>query len=94
MFEDFWRQNCQAMAELSQKFLHSMRRLQKVVHRKETNVQSEKQDFESAKKELELKLKEIKRHLESQPRFNLEQAEQQFPSDVNNSGSHMDAGFG
>ena len=38
-----------------------MRRLQKVVHRKESNVQQEKQDFETAKKELELNLKEVKR---------------------------------
>ena len=34
------------MVDLAQKFLHSMRRLQKVVHRKESNVQQEKQDFE------------------------------------------------
>lgn len=55
------------MVDLSQKFLHSMRRLQKVVHRRETNVQQEKQDFEAAKKELEVNLKEVKRNLENQP---------------------------
>ena len=42
-----------------------MRRLQKVVHRKETNVQQEKQQFEYAKKDLEVTLKEVKKQLAS-----------------------------
>lgn len=36
-----------------------MRRLQKVVHKREPNVNQEKQDFESAKRDLELTLKTI-----------------------------------
>jgi hypothetical protein len=34
-----------------------MRRLQKVVHKKESNVQKEKQEFEISKKELEVYLR-------------------------------------
>lgn len=44
-----------------------MRRLQKVVHKKETNVQKEKQDFELSKKELEFYMKQIKTNLEDNP---------------------------
>ena len=44
-----------------------MRRLQKVVHKKETNVQKEKQDFELSKKELEFYLKQVKSNLEDNP---------------------------
>ena len=36
-----------------------MRKLQKVVHKKEPNVNQEKQDFETAKRDLELTLKTI-----------------------------------
>jgi hypothetical protein len=41
-----------------------MRRLQKVVHKKESNVQKEKQEFEISKKELEVYLRQVKNSLE------------------------------
>lgn len=44
---------------LTTKFLNAMRKLQRVVHRKEANVSNEKMDFEKAKKELEVSLKAI-----------------------------------
>ena len=67
IFDDYWIGNCQALVELTTKFLRSMRRLQKAVHKKEVNVQGEKKDFELAKKDLEVKVKEIKTQLENQP---------------------------
>ena len=42
-----------------------MKRLQKAVHRKETNVSQEKQDFEEARKDLELRLRDVKLEIES-----------------------------
>lgn len=45
--------------------MNSMRRLQKVVHKKESNVQQEKQDFELSKKELEVCIRHVKSALES-----------------------------
>jgi hypothetical protein len=42
-----------------------MRRLQKVVHKKESNVQKEKQEFEISKKELEVYLRQVKNSLEA-----------------------------
>jgi 3-methyladenine DNA glycosylase AlkC len=62
-----WRRLTESLADLICKFLHSMRKLQKVVHKKETNVQKEKQDFELSKKELEFYLKQIKTSLEDNP---------------------------
>ena len=52
---------CESLVELISKFLLTMRKLQKVVLKKESNVQKEKQDFELAKKELEYVLKQVKR---------------------------------
>jgi hypothetical protein len=40
--QEDWRGQCEGLADLIVKFLHSMRRLQKVVHKKESNVQKEK----------------------------------------------------
>jgi hypothetical protein len=58
---------CGCLTELIIKFLHSMRRLQKVVHKKESNVQKEKHEFEICKKELEVYLKQVKATFESTP---------------------------
>lgn len=63
--QEDWRSQCEGLADLIVKFLHSMRRLQKVVHKKESNVQKEKQEFEICKKELEVYLKQVKNALES-----------------------------
>ena len=40
-----------------------MRRLQKVVHKKEQNVNKEKADFESAKRDLEITLKTVQKQI-------------------------------
>jgi len=50
---------------MTQTFLHSMRRLQKVVHKKEQNVNKEKADFESAKRDLEITLKTVQKQIEA-----------------------------
>jgi len=52
------------LAKLTQRFLNTMRKLQKAVHRKEANVSTEKQEFEDARKDLELRLKDVKREVE------------------------------
>lgn len=59
-----WRSTASTLADLIVKFLHSMRRLQKVVHRKEASVQKEKQEFEMCKKELEVFVKQVKAQVE------------------------------
>ena len=44
------------LLKMTEKFLHSMKKLQKAVHRKEQNVHKKKNDFESLRKELEVVL--------------------------------------
>ena len=46
-------------------FFDTMRRLQKVVQKKEPNVKLEKADFESAKRDLEITLKTVKKQIEN-----------------------------
>jgi hypothetical protein len=43
---------------MTTKFLNAMKKLQRVVHRKEANVSGEKQEFERSKKDLEYNLKQ------------------------------------
>lgn len=49
------------IVKLTQRFLVALKKLQKAVHRKESNVTGEKAEFEEARKELEARLKEVKR---------------------------------
>jgi F0F1-type ATP synthase membrane subunit b/b' len=49
---------------LTQRFLVSLKKLQRAVHRRETNVTSEKLEFEESRKELEATLKQVKRELD------------------------------
>jgi hypothetical protein len=42
---------------LTQRFLVSLKKLQKAVHRKESNVRNEKVEFEDSRRELEARLK-------------------------------------
>ena len=58
---DSQTEKLQSLVKLAQKFLISMKKLQKAVHRKETNVQNEKGDFEQTRKELEQFLKSMKK---------------------------------
>lgn len=50
---------------MTSRFLSTMKRLQKAVHRKESNVSSEKQEFEDSRKELEARLKDIRRDMDT-----------------------------
>lgn len=63
--EEKWRQTADVLVQYSSQFLLSMRKLQKVVHRKEANVSKEKQEFEQAKKDFEVTLKSAQRQLET-----------------------------
>ena len=47
----------ESLATSTTKFLNAMRRLQKVVHKKEPNVQNERVMFETTKNDLESMLK-------------------------------------
>ncbi len=53
------RHTLETLVHLANRFLTAMRKLQKVVHKREPNVNQEKQDFETAKRDLELTLKTI-----------------------------------
>lgn len=55
--EERWRHQLETLVHLTTRFLNTMRRLQKLVHKREPNVAAEKQDFENAKKDLEITLK-------------------------------------
>ena len=50
--------------KLTQRFLMTMKKLQKAVHRREPNVSKEKNEFEETRRDLELRLREIKKELE------------------------------
>jgi hypothetical protein len=45
------------VVRLTQRFLVSLKKLQKAVHRKESNVSNEKVEFEDSRRELEARLK-------------------------------------
>ena len=49
---------------MTQRFLVSLKKLQKAVHRKESNVTREKVEFEDSRRELEARLKQVKRELD------------------------------
>lgn len=50
--------------KLTQRFLLTMKQLQKAVHRREPNVSKEKNEFEETRRDLELRLREIKKEIE------------------------------
>lgn len=57
--EKSYKVKLETLVLLASRFLAAMRKLQKVVHKKETNVNTEKIEFEKAKKDLEITLKNI-----------------------------------
>lgn len=56
---DLWKEQLQQQLEYAARFLDAMRKLQRVVHRKEQNVSVEKTEFERAKKDLESHIKSL-----------------------------------
>ncbi|CDW85154.1 UNKNOWN [Stylonychia lemnae] len=63
-YADNQQQKLRQLIRQTQKFLYSMKKLQKAVHKKEPNVQKEKSEFEESRKELEYMLRQMKKDLD------------------------------
>lgn len=58
------KEKLRLLMKQAMKFVYTMKKLQKAVHKKEPNVQKEKQEFEVARKELESNIKLLKKEFE------------------------------